>query len=115
VWPCDSLTTPGSDRTPKAGVAGSNPAGSTKKHQVRGPSVQRMRGPLRLQHTYGTDAAATYSCCSHGLTTRAPVRATCLMLRVATVQPLARAVAAIRASGGSMLVPAALSVLWMVR
>ena len=38
-----------------------------------------------------------------------------MILRVATVQPLARAVAAIRASGGSMLVPAALSVLWMVR
>ncbi|CAM5377567.1 hypothetical protein SHIRM173S_09344 [Streptomyces hirsutus] len=37
------------------------------------------------------------------------------MLRVATVHPLARAVAAISASGGSMLAPAALSALWMVR
>jgi hypothetical protein len=35
----------------KAGVAGSNPAGGTEKHLVRGPFVQRTEGPLRLQHT----------------------------------------------------------------
>ncbi len=44
------------DPTPKAGVAGSNPAWGTEKHLVRGPPVRRTGGPLRLQHTYGTHA-----------------------------------------------------------
>jgi hypothetical protein len=50
-----------------------------------------------------------------GLISVTPVRARCLVLRLAWVQPLARVVAAIRASGGSMLCPVALSVLWRAR
>jgi hypothetical protein len=56
-----------------------------------------------------------YAWYSHGFSVSAPVRARCLMFRLTNVQPLAMAVAAISASGGSMLVPAILSCRWMAR
>ncbi len=44
----------GPARTPKAGVAGSNPAGGTENHQVRGPVVRVGDRASILQHIYGT-------------------------------------------------------------
>jgi hypothetical protein len=57
----------------------------------------------------------TYESWFQGLMRRVSVRVRCLVFRLTRVQPLVSAVAAIRASGGSMGVPELFRRLWIVR